>query len=135
MHTERELKICCPASDGTRPVYAAPGASRIKVVTDIGDALQGLSNDFCKQGMAFYIPRSFEIGQLVRVEFRLPDSRESMSVSARVRDCDGFRCGVEFQELDTTDEILLSDCCSKLSALLSGPRSTRLLFPPIAGKA
>lgn len=121
MHTERELKIWCPASDETRRYMRHRVRVAIKVVTEIGDALQGLSNDLCKQGMAFYIARSFEIGQLVRVEFRLPDSHESMSVSARVRDCDGFRCGVEFQELDTTDEILLIDCCRKLSVLLSRP--------------
>lgn len=42
----------------------------VKVIALSGEVLQGISNDFCETGMALYIPRQFEIGQIVRVEFQ-----------------------------------------------------------------
>jgi len=71
--------------------------------------------------MAFYVHRQSEVGQSLRIEFRIPPSCETVNLNALVRDCDGFSCGVEFQEMRAADKLLLGDCCERLSLLLYGP--------------
>jgi len=78
-------------------------------------ALQGRSHDISEQGMAIYIPAELEIGQTVQIEFIVPDSHRRLGVSALIRDCNGFRCGVEFQNLTPTEQEALSQCCQKLA--------------------
>lgn len=79
-------------------------------------ALQGRSHDLSEQGMAIYIPAELEVGQTVQIEFIVPDSHQRLGVSAVVRDCNGFRCGVEFQDLTSKDQESLTHCCKKLAA-------------------
>jgi len=66
--------------------------------------------------MAIYIPAELQVGQMVQIEFILPDSNQRLGVTALVRDCSGFRCGVEFLSLTPTEQKALTDCCDKLSA-------------------
>ena len=93
----------------------------VKILGISGEVLQGISNDLCEEGMAFYVRRQFEVGQATRIEFRIPSSHQTINLNALVRDCDGFRCGVEFQEMRVVDKLLLGDCCERLSTLLHGP--------------
>lgn len=93
----------------------------VKILAFSSEVLQGISNELCERGMAFYISRQFEVGQSIRIEFRVPNSRETVTLNALVRDCNGFRCGVEFPQMLAADEVLLGDCCERLSALLYGP--------------
>jgi|SRR5689334_4492492 len=78
-------------------------------------ALQGRSHDLSEAGMAIYIPAELQVGQMVQIEFVLPNSSQRLGVTALVRDCSGFRCGVEFLSLTPTEQKALTDCCDKLS--------------------
>ena len=66
--------------------------------------------------MAIYIPAELKVGQLVQIEFVLPDSHQRLGVNAMVRDCDGFRSGIEFQNLTAIDQAALSFYCQKLAS-------------------
>jgi hypothetical protein len=78
--------------------------------------LQGRSHDLCEEGMAIYIPAELERGQMVQVEFVLPHSQQRLGVSAIVRDCDGFRCGIQFENLTAADHQAVEKCCETLAA-------------------
>ena len=93
----------------------------VRVLTLSGATLEGVSNDVSEGGMALYVSRQFEIGQQVRVGFRIPTLLEYVNLDALVRDCNGFRCGVEFHSLGATDERMLRKSCEELTALLSVP--------------
>lgn len=77
--------------------------------------LQGRSHDLSDEGMAIYIPAELELGQKVQIEFILPNSAQRLGVSAIVRDCEGFRCGVQFDSLTATDRKALEQCCAQLA--------------------
>ena len=77
--------------------------------------LQGRSHDLSESGMAIYIPAELQVGQIVQVEFVLPESAQRLGVTALVRDCSGFRCGVEFVKLTATEEAALTGCCDRLA--------------------
>lgn len=78
--------------------------------------LQGRSHDLSDEGMAIYIPAELQLGQIVQIEFIVPGSCQRLGVTALVRDCSGFRCGVEFLNLTPTDQKALAECCDKLAA-------------------
>jgi len=65
--------------------------------------------------MAIYIPAELQVGQIVQIEFVLPESAQRLGVTAMVRDCSGFRCGVEFIKLTATEETALTGCCDRLA--------------------
>ncbi len=54
-------------------------------------------------GMSFYTALDLVKGDIVRLEFELPHSCEVFRVSAEVKNRNGLRYGVEFQQL-TPDE-------------------------------
>ncbi len=70
----------------------------VTITTNSQEALQGLTNDISEAGMGFYLSKRFEVGQCIRIELRPPGSKEDLSIDAIVRNCDGFRCGVEFEK-------------------------------------
>lgn len=77
--------------------------------------LQGRSHDLSEAGMAIYIPAELQVGQMVQMEFILPESSQRLGLTALVRDCSGFRCGVEFMSLTPAEQKALTDCCDKLA--------------------
>jgi hypothetical protein len=77
--------------------------------------LQGRSHDLCEDGMAIYIPAELERGQIVQVEFFLPDSQQRLGIGAIVRDCQGFRCGIQFDRLTLSEQQALEQCCERLA--------------------
>ena len=79
--------------------------------------LQGKSHDLSQEGMAIYIPAELRVGQFVQIEFVLPHSQQRLGINGVVRDCKGFRCGVEFQDLTAVDQAALSLCCQKLASV------------------
>ena len=76
-------------------------------------ALQGRSHDLSAEGMAVYIPAELRRGQMVQVEFILPDLQ--LSVDGIVRDAEGFRCGLEFHNLSPADQLALGRYCEQLA--------------------
>jgi len=84
--------------------------------------LQGRSHDLSEAGMAIYIPAELQVGQMLQIEFILPESSQRLGVSAMVRDCSGFRCGVEFLSLTATEQKALTDCCDRLGGTSTHPQ-------------
>lgn len=121
MLTEQGLGVDSATSQRSRRYKRHQVRVPVTLTTSAGEVLHGLSNDFSQRGMAFYVSGRFEVGQLVRLEFQMPTSKERVNIDALVRDCNGFRYGVEFQALNTTEEMLLSSSCQRLSALLATP--------------
>ena len=80
--------------------------------------LQGRSHDLSEDGMAIYIPAELATGQPVQIEFVVPDSQQRLGISAIVRDCEGFRCGVQFAQLSATEHKALEQCCERLAEAL-----------------
>jgi c-di-GMP-binding flagellar brake protein YcgR len=78
-------------------------------------ALQGRSHDLSAEGMAVYIPAELRRGQMVQVEFILPDSQLRLGVDGIVRDSEGFRCGLEFRNLSPADQLALTRYCEQLA--------------------
>lgn len=121
MHTEQEIGLNVASSQIARRYKRHRVRVPVTLTTSAGEVLQGLSNDFSERGMAFYISSRFEVGQFVGLEFQMPGSKVRVNIGALVRDCNGFRYGVEFQTLNTIEEMLLSNSWRRLSALLSTP--------------
>lgn len=96
----------------------------VKVFTPTGETLEGISNDVSEGGMALYVSRRFDIGQPVRLEFRVPTSLEYVNLPALVRASNGFRCGVEFHDVGV-HELTLRKSCEELASLLSVPSSAQ----------
>ena len=90
----------------------------VSVIAGDREILVGLSKNFSEAGMAVYLAERLEIGQIIRLEFPVPTLRHTISVHALIRHCNGFKYGVEFQELDVADATLISTSCNRLSALL-----------------
>jgi len=78
--------------------------------------LRGRSHDLSLEGMAIYIPAELQTGQMVQIEFVLPNSQQRLGVNAIVRCSKGFRCGVEFQNLTSVDTEALARCCEELAS-------------------
>jgi c-di-GMP-binding flagellar brake protein YcgR len=97
----RRLKVDFPIK-----VFAVQGRRRT--------VLQGRSHDLSQEGMAIYIPAELAIGQIVQIEFCLPFSQQRLGVTGMVKDSEGFRCGVEFQDLTPKEQIELARSCEKL---------------------
>lgn len=92
----------------------------IKVFTVVQQrkcVLQGRSHDLCEDGMAIYIPAELQRGQVVQMEFILPYVERRLGVAATVRDCEGFRCGLQFENLNPIEQDAIEACCERLAAL------------------
>ena len=105
------------ASTATRrsPRHKVSLAIRLFAVTQHRKyALQGRTHDLSAEGMAVYIPAELQRGQMVQLEFILPDSQISLGVDGIVRDSEGFRCGLEFHNLSPIDQEALTRYCQLL---------------------
>ena len=65
------------------------------------------SNEMSEGGMSVYAPESLEVGTHVLVEFSLPGSPQKVQLHAVIRNCRGFRSGMEFVELAAADRLLI----------------------------
>jgi c-di-GMP-binding flagellar brake protein YcgR len=54
------------------------------------------SHDISEKGMGLMAPYELELGQVVDLEFSLPESRASLKLRAVIRSKVGFRLGCEF---------------------------------------
>ncbi|HET9791447.1 MAG TPA: PilZ domain-containing protein, partial [Candidatus Angelobacter sp.] len=83
-----------------------------KVTTTFGRA-----NALGKGGMGAYIPFTLAIGTTLLLELTFPYSSAEVKLSAVVRNCEGFRYGLEFLDLrDELRRIIEANC--KASPLL-----------------
>jgi hypothetical protein len=121
MANERPMAISAPSEGGTRRFRRYPARVEVKVCffqEQRSVVTQGMSNDLCAKGMALYIPLQMELGRKIQLGFHLPVTREEVFLDAVVRDSEGFRCGVEFQDLAPSQESALVECCNRLSVML-----------------
>jgi hypothetical protein len=63
----------------------------------------GRGHDIGAGGMAIYVPLELAVGTSVNLSFQLPYSRMVLGVRAIVRNASGFRYGVEFVDLTSTE--------------------------------
>jgi hypothetical protein len=63
----------------------------------------GRGHDIGAGGMAIYVPLELAVGVSVNLSFQLPYSRMVLGVRAIVRSTNGFRYGVEFVDLTSTE--------------------------------
>jgi hypothetical protein len=70
-----------------------------RVYLDNGQFTNGRCHDLGDGGMAIYVPLELTVGTVVNVCFQLPHSRMMFGVKATVRNCQGYRYGVEFVAL------------------------------------
>jgi len=68
------------------------------------------------EGMSVYIAAELQAGQLVQMQFVLPESQRKLGITAIVRNSQGFRCSVEFQHLTAMEQEELAKCCLRLGA-------------------
>lgn len=60
----------------------------------------GRAHDLSGTGMSIYAPAEFALGETLRIEFTLPNSRMKLEIAAAVKNRIGFRYGLEFQKLE-----------------------------------
>lgn len=66
-------------------------------------------------GIAVYAPESLDIGAHVMVAFSLPGHSKELRLQALVRNRRGFRCGMEFVDIATTERLLIKRYLQKLA--------------------
>jgi c-di-GMP-binding flagellar brake protein YcgR len=71
----------------------------VRIVKD-AIVTSGRAHDLSSTGMSIYAPAEFEIEEIIRTEFTLPNSRMKLELAAAVKNRIGFRYGLEFQKLD-----------------------------------
>lgn len=63
----------------------------------------GRGYDLSEAGMAIYVPLELTVGQQVLVMIDVPQCRCRLGLTATVRNCKGYRYGVEFLSLSNTE--------------------------------
>jgi hypothetical protein len=66
------------------------------------ESVQGQANDASEGGMAIYVPAELAANEPVHVEICVPFGKPGVTLQATVRNCNGFRYGLEFDA--RTDE-------------------------------
>ena len=77
----------------------------------------GRANLLSQGGLGAYIPASILLGETVTVEVSFPYSPAEVKLRAIVRNCEGFRYGLEFIDLsEEVRDVIVKNC--KAAALL-----------------
>ena len=63
----------------------------------------GRGYDISECGMAIYVPLELAVGQQVLVVLEVPQARVRLALAATVRNGSGYRYGIEFVTLTTTE--------------------------------
>jgi PilZ domain len=84
-----------------------------------GNVVFGRGNILSQGGMGAYIPHSMTIGTEVLLQVSFPYSPAEVTLKAVVKNCEGFRYGLEFRDLsDDVRSLIMKNCNSPtLSAL------------------
>jgi PilZ domain-containing protein len=71
----------------------------------------GRANSLSRRGLGAYIPCSIPVGSTVALELTLPFSSTEARLEAVVRNCEGFRYGVEFTRVPAEIQAVLAKHC------------------------
>ncbi len=82
-----------------------------------GPAVFGRGNILSQGGMGVYIPLSIPIGTELLLQVTFPYSTDEVKLKAVVRNCEGFRYGVEFIQLNEQIRALIVKNCSAAALL------------------
>lgn len=78
-----------------------------------GNIVFGRGNILSQGGMGVYIPYSIPIGTELLLEVTFPYSPVEVTLKAVVRNCEGFRYGLEFKDLsDSMRSLIVKNCNS-----------------------
>lgn len=77
----------------------------------IGSAF-GRGNNLSHGGMGAYIPSAIPVGSMVLLEVSFPYSPLEVKVKAMVRNCEGFRYGLEFVDVSTEARRIIEKNCA-----------------------
>jgi len=78
-----------------------------------GSVVFGRGNILSQGGMGAYIPSSLAIGTEVLIQVSFPYSPTEVTLKAIVRNCEGFRYGLEFMDLaDDVRSLIVRNCDS-----------------------
>ena len=81
-----------------RARFQRPGGSQIVL---------GNGSDVSEGGMSAYLPAELKDAELITLELSLPYASRSLFLKAAVRYRDGYRYGLEFQEVADTERDIL----------------------------
>jgi hypothetical protein len=74
----------------------------IRILIRGKQVLHGRTKDIAEGGLGATVAGDIQVGDIVELEFQLPEAQEPMKVKAEVRYRQGFQCGVKF--LNATSE-------------------------------
>ncbi len=82
-----------------------PIDARVRVIAGPSkfDQTFGRAHDLGEGGMALYVPLDLKLGQQIKLEFDLPNSRTKLTVVSLVRNAEGHRYGIEFMGVTATE--------------------------------
>jgi len=75
----------------------------VKIFSPRSGVTMGRSSDLGAGGMGFYIPITLLLDEEVYLHFTPPHSRIAFGIAGKVRDINGYRYGVEFEGLTTSE--------------------------------
>lgn len=71
----------------------------VRITASSGAPTFGRAHDVSSMGMSLYAAVELAIGDQIRVEFILPNSRLKLNIKAVIRNRIGFRYGIQFEDL------------------------------------
>ena len=77
-----------------------------------GTSAFGRGNNLSQGGMGAYIPSAIPVGSMVLLEVSFLYSPIEVKVRAVVRNCEGFRYGLEFVEVSTEARRIIEKNCA-----------------------
>jgi len=82
-----------------------------------GQSFHGTGTNISKGGMRVFIPRELNSGEGVMLELMLPYSKEILILRGVIRNRDGFHYGVEFINIASRDQEMITRNCGVLALL------------------
>jgi PilZ domain len=76
----------------------------------------GRGNNLSYGGMGAYIPCAIAVGAQLLLEVSFPYSSAEVKVKAVVRSCEGFRYGLEFQDVPASVRSIIEKNCAPASS-------------------
>lgn len=79
----------------------------------------GRGGDIGKGGLSIHVPHELEVGKAIDLTLTLPYTGRAIGCHVIVRNREGFKYGVEFKELNASDNELLLETCRRLGVVQS----------------
>ncbi|HET8668114.1 MAG TPA: PilZ domain-containing protein [Terriglobales bacterium] len=98
------------------PRYHVDLRIRATVTTDDKEvSVFGRGGDLGQGGMAAFLPIDLPVGIMLDLELTLPYTSQPLKLRAEVRNSSGFKYGLEFVDITTSEQDLIVRTCSTLA--------------------